>query len=61
MRTVRKLGNYGDLAAADGTPVVDSDDRITLAVPIGQAADGGAQLPGPEPSGREQDATGSSG
>jgi outer membrane usher protein len=36
VRTLRKLGNYGDLAAADGTPVVKSDDRITLAVPVGK-------------------------
>ncbi|ALM84161.1 fimbria/pilus outer membrane usher protein [Bordetella sp. N] len=35
-RSTRKFGNYGDLAAADGTPVADSDDRITLAVPLGK-------------------------
>jgi len=37
-RTTRKIGNYGDLASAavDGTPVADSDDRVTVAVPLGQ-------------------------
>ena len=34
MQTVRAFGNYGDLAAADGTPVPSATDRVTVSVPV---------------------------
>ncbi|WP_367619766.1 fimbria/pilus outer membrane usher protein [Caballeronia sp. SEWSISQ10-4 2] len=33
-QTIRAFGNYGDLAARDGTPVPTTTDRVTLALPI---------------------------
>ncbi|OZI21367.1 fimbrial protein [Bordetella genomosp. 9] len=36
IRTLRKIGNYGDLASSDGTPTPDVDDRITFSIPIGK-------------------------
>jgi outer membrane usher protein len=32
--TIRAFGNYGDLAARDGTPVPTATDRVTLALPL---------------------------
>ncbi|WP_345813421.1 fimbria/pilus outer membrane usher protein [Paraburkholderia sp. PREW-6R] len=33
-QTLRAYGNYGDLAARDGTPVPTATDRVTLALPF---------------------------
>ncbi|SOE94303.1 Outer membrane usher protein [Burkholderia sp. D7] len=33
-QTIRAFGNYGDLAARDGTPVPTATDRVTLALPL---------------------------
>ena len=33
-QTIRAFGNYGDLAASDGTPVPTATDRVTLAIPF---------------------------
>ena len=33
-QTIRAFGNYGDLAARDGTPVPTTTDRVTLSLPI---------------------------
>ena len=33
-QTIRAFGNYGDLAARDGTPVPTTTDRVTLAIPF---------------------------
>ncbi|WP_429304683.1 fimbria/pilus outer membrane usher protein [Paraburkholderia sp. GAS199] len=33
-QTLRAYGNYGDLAASDGTPVPTATDRVTLALPF---------------------------
>jgi len=33
-QTIRAFGNYGDLAARDGTPVPTATDRVTLALPF---------------------------
>ena len=33
-QTIRAFGNYGDLAARDGTPVPGATDRVTLALPL---------------------------
>ncbi|NYH19004.1 fimbria/pilus outer membrane usher protein [Paraburkholderia bryophila] len=33
-QTLRAYGNYGDLAARDGTPVPTATDRVTLALPL---------------------------
>lgn len=33
-QTIRAFGNYGDLAARDGTPVPSATDRVTLAIPF---------------------------
>lgn len=34
LQTVRAFGRYGDLAAADGTPVPNASDRVTVSVPM---------------------------
>nr|WP_246641879.1 fimbria/pilus outer membrane usher protein [Paraburkholderia edwinii] len=33
-QTIRAFGNYGDLAARDGTPVPTATDRVTVSVPV---------------------------
>ncbi|MDE1182787.1 fimbria/pilus outer membrane usher protein [Paraburkholderia sp.] len=33
-QTLRAFGHYGDIASADGTPVADATDRVTLSVPL---------------------------
>jgi outer membrane usher protein len=33
-QSIRAFGNYGDLAARDGTPVPSTTDRVTLAIPF---------------------------
>ncbi|QDQ82073.1 fimbria/pilus outer membrane usher protein [Paraburkholderia megapolitana] len=33
-QTIRAFGNYGDLAARDGTPVPSATDQVTLALPF---------------------------
>ncbi|WP_310631057.1 fimbria/pilus outer membrane usher protein [Paraburkholderia sp.] len=33
-QSIRAFGNYGDLAARDGTPIPTTTDRVTLAIPF---------------------------